>query len=141
MIALRETDGDPDGLEMRLLGLLNSHSVEAGHPFKAKEYSVTATEDGVFLGGAQYQFLFGWCFVDLLAVDPKARGKGVGVQLMQRLETSAVEAGCIGIWLDTRGFQSMPFYRKLGYEEFARLPGPVPAEDKIFMRKYLGETQ
>ena len=140
MIEIRDPEGDREAFYQALLGFHDAHAAELGHPYARHEYGIAAMDGDTFMGGLEYELIFDWCFVALLAVHPEGRGKGIGAQLMRALEARMRAEPCIGIWLDTRGFQAAPFYAKLGYEEFGRLPGRVPAKDKIFMRKFLGDT-
>ncbi len=76
-------------------------------------------------------------FVELLAVAEEGRGKGIGGQLMARLEDEARLRGMDGIWLDTFSFQAPDFYRRLGYSEFGRIDGYPQNEARQFFLKRL----
>lgn len=56
-----------------------------------------------------------------VAVSPKARGLGVGSELMRYIEELALDQGCEELWLESRG-TAYDFYRKMGFvisgEEF-----------------------
>ena len=53
-------------------------------------------------------------------VDPAARGRGVGRQLLRALEGAAVELGCETVYLDTSAHlvEAIALYRSFGYEIF-----------------------
>lgn len=58
-----------------------------------------------------------------LIVHRRARGNGVGVQLMQRVEEEARRAGLWLLVLDTRrGCEAENLYRKLGWTEAGAIP-------------------
>lgn len=137
MIEIRESVGDEDGLGRRLGALLDGHAVDVGHPFNREIHSLTAWKGDAFLGGAQYQVHYRWCFLMQLAVAPEGRRQGTGSHLIERIEARMRGENALGIWLDTYGFEAAPFYRRHGFVEFGRIPGPSPDLDRIFMRKEL----
>ncbi len=95
-------------------------------------------EAGEVVGGLWADRIFDWIFVELIIVPESLRGKGTGAKLMAGIEMRARELGCLGVWLDTFGFQARGFYEKLGYDCFATLEGKQKQADKYLMRKYLG---
>ena len=138
MIDIRKSDVAETGLTRRLVDIMDVHANEAGHPYQEGTLGLTAWDGETFAGGAEYQMNYGWCFLKLLAVEPAFRGRNVGSRLMDELERLMQAEGAIGIWLDTYGYQAAPFYTRHGFEEFGRLAGATPNEDRIFMRKLLG---
>ncbi|MEM9046685.1 MAG: GNAT family N-acetyltransferase [Pseudomonadota bacterium] len=121
----------------RLDQLLDEHAIEAGFPFNNKTINLTAEIDGTFAGGLHAYTLYGWCFIKLLVIEPKHRGKGIGRDLMTRLETEMRSIGIKGLWVDTYGYQAEGLYTGLGFTEYGRLPGRVPEEDRIYLTKQL----
>jgi ribosomal-protein-alanine N-acetyltransferase len=63
--------------------------------------------------------------LDLLAVAPPYRRRGIGRQLLEWLEKCAVVAGLSSIALEVRANNdgSQLFYRGLGYRALVELPG------------------
>jgi len=53
--------------------------------------------------------------IRFMAVDPEARGQGVGRAILQELECRAVQSGLLEIILNARE-EAVPFYRQNGYE-------------------------
>ncbi|HEX5725526.1 MAG TPA: GNAT family N-acetyltransferase [Longimicrobiaceae bacterium] len=94
-------------------------------------------EQGAVAGGLLAYALFGWMFVQILWVDGRWRGEGYGEALLRRAEEEARARGCGWIWLDTFTFQAPGFYRKLGYEEFARLDDFPAGHARIYFKKRL----
>ncbi len=78
----------------------------------------------------------GWLFVNLLWVHADLRRGGIGRGLLTQAERRGAALGCHSAWLDTFSFQAPEFYRKLGYQEFARLDYP-PDHQRIFLKKQL----
>ncbi len=81
-------------------------------------------EKGKFMGGLTGSSFLGWFYVDLLFVDEKYRGRSIGKKLLQEAENWAKKKGCRNINLNTITFQAPGFYRKRGYQVFAKLPYP-----------------
>ena len=94
-------------------------------------------ETGATIGGLWGKSMYGWLFVELLAVPEAHRGAGLGAALMRQAEMEAAARGCVGVWLDTFSFQAKPFYEKLGYAEFGVLPDYPRGHSRHFMRKIL----
>jgi len=63
--------------------------------------------------------------LNLLAVDPAHRRRGLGRDLITWLEETAITAGTfiIGLELRASNESALAFYGKLGYREVARVPG------------------
>jgi predicted GNAT family N-acyltransferase len=57
--------------------------------------------------------------IRFMAVDPAARGQGVGRAILEELEIRAVESGLLEIILDSRE-DAVSFYRVNGYEVMRR---------------------
>jgi ribosomal-protein-alanine N-acetyltransferase len=63
--------------------------------------------------------------LNLLAVDPTHRRKGIGSRLIRWLEETATTAGTFVIGLELRASNgsALKFYTKLGYRELGRISG------------------
>ena len=83
---------------------------------------------------------FGWLYVNSLWVDERLRGQRFGTRLMELIEKAAIKHGCQYSYLNTMTYQAPDFYRKLGYEEFARLENFPPGYSRLFFRKTLRES-
>ena len=78
------------------------------------------------------------CF--LIAVHPDHQGQGIGTELMQHLENRMRDANDRVLLVETSSLgeydRTRAFYRKLGYEEEARIRDFYQAgEDKVVFRK------
>ncbi|MEU3354929.1 GNAT family N-acetyltransferase [Streptomyces sp. NPDC037389] len=83
--------------------------------------------DGEPAGGLVGHVQWGWLHVDLLWVDGRHRGEGLGSALMARAEDVAREEhGAVGSQVETWDFQAPGFYRKVGYEEVAAVEDYPP---------------
>jgi GNAT superfamily N-acetyltransferase len=92
---------------------------------------------GNTIGGLWGRSVYDWLHVELLAVPEELRGQGVGSALMRQAEAMAIERGCVGIWLDTFGFQARGFYEKLGYQVFGVVDDHPRGWQRFFLRKVL----
>ena len=91
--------------------------------------------DGAIEAALAADVLWDWLYVDELWVCSKARGNGVGRQLMGMAEDYAVAQRLSGIWLWTQSWQAEGFYRRLGYREFARFDDFPKGFARIGFRK------
>jgi ribosomal protein S18 acetylase RimI-like enzyme len=82
-----------------------------------RELFLLAVEGDAVLGSvmAGYDGHRGW--VNYLAVDPDARGRGIGRALMAQAERGLLELGCPKVNLQVRATNAaaIGFYRRLGY--------------------------
>jgi GNAT superfamily N-acetyltransferase len=88
-------------------------------------------------GGATGYAVHDWMYVQFIAVPQEQRGRGIGRELMLRVETFAREHGLIGIFLDTFEFQARPFYEKLGYSLFGQIEDHPRGLHRYFLKKRL----
>ena len=85
---------------------------------------VAEDEDGVLLGLASLTFnpamRYGgeYCQLEELVVDPAARGRNLGAQLMHATIDRARQRGCAeyGLYLVETTEKNWPFYQKFGFE-------------------------
>lgn len=120
-----------------LLAAMSQELVEAGlrpswgrerigvhirHP----ESVVLRARCGVMIAGfAIMRYADELAHLNLLAVDPEHRRRGVGRRLVRWLEETALTAGTFSIGLELRSDNAgaRAFYAALGYRELARIPG------------------
>lgn len=117
--------------------ILDEQAINAGHPFNEEHLVFVAEESGEMMGGLAATINNQWMHVDLLAVQPQARGRGIGRKLLAEAETMARARGLSGVWLDTHGFQAPDYYPRLGYTEFGRIEDQPPGHTRRFFRKRL----
>ena len=95
------------------------------------ELFYVAVSEGHLIGSAMSGFdgHRGWVYY--VAVHPDYRRKGIGTDLMKKVETSLVEIGCPKLNIQIRADNSevQAFYESLGYR----------VEDRISMGKRFGE--
>ena len=86
---------------------------------------LTARSDRTIAGFAVMRYGDDAAHLNLLAVDPAHRRRGIARRLVTWLEESALTAGTfvIGLELRAQNQQAQDFYRALGYREVGRVPG------------------
>lgn len=84
-----------------------------------------AREPGAIAGFAIMRYSDDVAHLNLLAVDPAHRRRGVARRLMAWLEETAVTAGTFIVGLELRATNdaAYAFYASLGYRELGRVPG------------------
>jgi ribosomal protein S18 acetylase RimI-like enzyme len=101
--------------------------------------SVTVAEAaGEIVGVLVLDVNGGRFLLEILAVAPSHRGKGLGRKLLELAESEARRAGFDSIHLYTheKMTENQALYRKIGYVEYERrLDDGLP---RVFMRKQLG---
>ncbi|MEM5475392.1 GNAT family N-acetyltransferase [Pacificibacter sp. AS14] len=136
MIDIRPA-ADPQDIRTRLIDILMTHAQDNGTPFVMQDWGFEAWDGDVYLGGVFAKAGKEWLYVELLAVAPEARGRGVGKQLMQQVEDKARDMNRTGIFLDTFAFQAPAFYKTLGYEEFGKIDAYMDGHPRHFLCKQL----
>ncbi|WP_219212280.1 GNAT family N-acetyltransferase [Variovorax boronicumulans] len=77
--------------------------------------------NGRSVGGLRgFVFLY-WLSIDVLFVEADARGAGLGSRLLAEAERQAIAWGARNAKLETFEWQAPAFYRRHGYEEYARV--------------------
>ena len=97
-------------------------------------------EDGEVVGGLLGSNAYGWMRVDIVWVDERYRGQGLGTALLQKAEQIGLQRGCHGVHLDTHSFQAPDFYEKLGYEIFGELDSYPGDNKRVYLRKALASA-
>lgn len=92
-------------------------------------------DDGVAAGGLWGKIAHDWLFVELLSVPESVRGQNHGARLMAQAEEVARTNGCVGVWLDTFGFQSRGFYERIGYSVFGTIEDHPVGSARHFLSK------
>jgi GNAT superfamily N-acetyltransferase len=119
-----------------ILRILVAHNEASVGPTERQQVAIVVRDDaGTITGGLWGKIGYRWLFVEFLAVSPDHKRQGIGRALMQRAETLARDAGCIGMWLDTFSFQARGFYEKLGFGHFGTIDDFPPGHSRFFLSK------
>ncbi|MEU3184361.1 N-acetyltransferase [Streptomyces sp. NPDC006923] len=93
---------------------------------------------GELAGGLTGRTWARWLHVDLLWVDERHRGAGLGTRLLAEAERVArAERGCARARLETWDFQAPVFYRRHGYEIAGQVPDYPPGVTEYILVKTL----
>ena len=80
---------------------------------------------------------WGILYIDVLYVDERYRGKGLGSALLKKVENEGKQAGATLIHFDTFDFQAKDFYLKHGYEIFGVLEDCPKGHKRYYLKKNL----
>ena len=106
-------------------------------PSNDQQVRFVARDELGVVGGLLGYTRWNWLYVAKLWVDERARGRGIGTQLLMAAEELARQRGCTDASLDTFEYQARPFYEKLGYGLFGILDGYPPGYRQFYLRKRL----
>lgn len=98
---------------------------------------VAVDETGQIIGGCDAFRMGTLAMLDVLWVDEKYRGVGLGRSILEKLEEGAVRQGARKLELNTFGFQAPGFYEKLGYRRFGAIEQAVGTYGHYFYVKEL----
>ena len=99
-------------------------------------------DDGQVAGGVVCNSSWWWTGrgvleIDAVWLDEPLRGRGLGRELLGRVEREARARGCALAHLTTYHFQARGFYEKSGYRVVGRLDGYPPDGAMYWMAKEL----
>ena len=104
------------------------HTVEHGNPVVTSERFGFVVMDGEsFVGcatGLAEKHGHGYCnwfYLTDLFIEKAYRQKGLGAEVLGKLEDRVAGLGIRNIWTWTAGFEAPGFYKKQGYEIFCEL--------------------
>ncbi len=101
-----------------------------------KDYVIKDNDS--IIAGLRSCLYFSECLVvNILFVDEKYRHKGLGSQLLKKVEIEAKALGAKLAHLDTFEFQAKDFYLKHGYEIFGTIDDCPPGHTRFYMKKKL----
>jgi GNAT superfamily N-acetyltransferase len=100
-----------------------------------KLYCGCKSEDGSFIGAVMGCKTLNMFFVSHLYVEEDYRNRGIGSQLLSRIESLAKGAGCNLIRLNTLNIQSQNFYATNGYNETTRINDYMNGFDLVYYDK------
>lgn len=118
-------------------GLIGFNRKTAG-PFHYSRAVLTArSERGTILGGLIMQSWWKETFVEVLWLSRRARGHGLGSELIAEAERRARRRGSKLLHLSTYSFQAPRFYEKLGFRRCGKMSGSPNGESRFYYLKRL----
>jgi N-acetylglutamate synthase-like GNAT family acetyltransferase len=92
-------------------------------------------ESGNVEAGASGYTWGGCCYVSNLWVSENLRGRGIGSELLQAVESHAREKRCRFVFLSSHSFQAAEFYARRGYRRVAQVDDHPVGHANIFFAK------
>jgi GNAT superfamily N-acetyltransferase len=117
-VSWRVAPSSEPGLRSAVQAILREFNAPAGvtGPADAEPLNLEASDtNGSRIGGLVGETYWSWLVIDVLAVDPVFRGRGVGTELVQHAEAMAADRGCMRAHTTAWAFQGLGFWQKLGY--------------------------
>jgi GNAT superfamily N-acetyltransferase len=138
-----ELEEDPRADDARIVrdGLIDFNRAVIGDPAETQIGVFVRDTTGRVVGGLLGHLKWKWVYVAKLWLPDELRGHGVGTRVMRAVEEYARHQGCHGIYLDTFEYQALPFYEKLGYEQFGVLEGYPPGYRQFHLKKSLSGNE
>jgi len=132
-----DSSGTP-GLSAQLADALGEHAQAVVGDSGFHPVAVFARDrQESLVGGVTATVNWTWLSIKLLWVSETYRERGLGRRLMETIEALGRDRGCTHAHVDTLGFQAPDFYRRLGYEPFAKLPDYAAGHPRIYLKKQL----
>ncbi|MCR8960049.1 GNAT family N-acetyltransferase [Variovorax sp. S2] len=134
------TPASPEELRSGELGRkLRHYNYGVVGEYPEQQYIRLSARDGNgrLLGGLRSFVFLRWLNIEVLFVEADVRGSGLGSRLLAEAERQAIELGARNAKLDTFEWQAPEFYRKHGYEEYARIDDYAPGFYLASMKKSL----
>jgi GNAT superfamily N-acetyltransferase len=130
---------DPSEADFEAItGPLIEHNQLHGPPTNFHKVALMLrSPEGTQSGGLWGRIAYDWLFVEYLSLPPALQRTGLGSALMAQAEDIARQHNCVGVWLDTFAFQSLPFYLKLGYQQFGQIDDHPRGYPRYFLQKRL----
>ena len=87
------------------------------------------------IGGALGYIKLGWYYLTDFYIDKKYRDKGIGSEIIKRIEKFAMDNDALGVRIDSWSFQAPEFYQKLGYIVWGKFDDCPPGTTHYYLYK------
>jgi GNAT superfamily N-acetyltransferase len=143
MSAIDIRTGDAPELEALLAQRIYEYNAAATGCHDAESFSAARTNEAgeVEAGVCGYTWC-GCCYVAYLWVAEALRGKGIGTELLDAVESHAREKRCSLVLLASHSFQAPDFYARRAYVQVARVEDhPVGHSNNFFAKRIAAEPR
>ena len=134
-------DGDQAFIRKRLIEYNQRKLPEHAVTPYGKVTFVIKDENNHILGGIAAHYNWDRMQIDLLWIDDQIRQKGLGKELLARIERYALEKGCTLLIVDTFSFQAPDFYEKFGFSLFGMIEDHPTGHHQYFLQKRIGNSK
>lgn len=133
---LEVLDAEDKAVFDALVAGVRSYNVENMGSAHSRTLIVIARDaEGTLQGGVAGRTIYRQFLIDVVWVDEKARGAGLGRKLMGLAEIEARSRDCLAAQVDTLSFQAPAFYGKLGFETAGSVTDFAESPDRYFLLK------
>ena len=101
----------------------------------ARAIACLLREDRQVVAGASGRTEFDRLFISYLWVKESLRSRGLGSQVLAKLELAAIERGCKDALIETLSDRTANLYARLGYQQVAAVPSYVGSFTKHVLVK------
>ena len=129
------TEGDQAFIREHLIDFNRQKLPEHNNTAYGKVTYVVKDDHNHIQGGIAAHYSWGRMQIDFLWIDNQLRQKGVGKELLARVENYAIEKGCTLLMLDTFSFQAPDFYKKNGFFVFGVIENHPEGHHQYFLQK------
>ena len=131
-------EGDDEFIDDKLVEYnLSKVPASQDEPFESVSKKIVDKKGNTIAGCLAIMYCWNVLAIDIIWVDEKYRGQGLGSVLLGEIEREATEKGCHLVHLDTFDFQAKTFYEKNGYTVFGILEDCPKGHARYFMKKAL----
>lgn len=132
------TDLEPDpGCVDRVVQGVISHGRSVAGVGPPQPLACFVHDGATLIGGATGRVEFGRLFVQYLWVDEARRGRGLGSELLARIEQAGSGLRCRDALVETLSDRTAALYRRLGYVNIGLIADYIPGYPKHVMLKSL----
>lgn len=95
-----------------------------------------AVTDSRIIASARAMLENGTCYISRVIVHPDLHGRGLGKQLMTRVEARFPDAIRFELFTGEKNTRNLAFYAKLGYHQFKRTTRESDGSGLIYLEKF-----
>ncbi len=126
-----------DGESAAISGALGAEISAKFGPPETAPVSVRAYDHDRLVGGLNGFVHWRWLYVRHFWIEPDWRGRGLGRDVMNRVESEARARGCAGLYLDTFDPGAAAFYERCGFRRCGEIENFPPGHVRTFLAKAL----
>ena len=126
-------NGSAISLDYKIPPLIET--LEDVHREFGRQVFFKAVVDSRIIASARARLDDGTCYISRVIVHPELQNRGLGAQLMSRIEARFPDAARFELFTSVKNERNLHFYAKLGYREFKRLHRETDGTELVYMEK------